>query len=56
MARDGFEADKNDIYIADLKTNRKVNLTKDWDESVNGFIFSKDNKSTSSQRKKDRHV
>ena len=44
MARDGFEADKNDIYIADLKTNRKVNLTKDWDESVNNFIFSKDNK------------
>ncbi|MBK8735749.1 MAG: S9 family peptidase [Saprospiraceae bacterium] len=44
MARDGYEADKNDIIIADLKTNKKVNLTKDWDESVNGFIFSKDNK------------
>jgi len=44
MARDGYEADKNDIIISDLKTNKKVNLTKDWDESVNGFIFSKDNK------------
>lgn len=38
MARDGFEADKNDIVVMDLTTKKKTNLTKDWDESVVGDI------------------
>lgn len=45
MARDGYEADKNDIYILDIKNTKdplKVNLTGHWDESANSFIWSKD--------------
>lgn len=39
MARDGYEADKNDIYIMDWKTGKKINLTKNWDESLTGDLF-----------------
>ena len=42
MSRDGYEADKNDIYI--LRDNNKINLTKDWDGTVSSFIWSKDGK------------
>lgn len=35
MARDGYEADKNDLIL--LQNNQKVNLTKDWDGTVNSF-------------------
>lgn len=35
MARDGYEADKNDLYI--VQNNQKINLTKDWDGTVYGF-------------------
>lgn len=38
MARDGFEADKNDIMVMDLATKKKTNLTKSWDESVVGDV------------------
>ncbi len=42
MARDGYESDKNDIIV--LKGSEKVNLTKDWDGTVSGFIWSADSK------------
>ncbi|HTO14220.1 MAG TPA: S9 family peptidase [Edaphocola sp.] len=45
MARDGFEADKVDIYIMDLASKKKTNLTAGWDETVDGgFIWSNDSK------------
>ncbi|RYD98482.1 MAG: S9 family peptidase [Sphingobacteriales bacterium] len=45
MARDGFEADKIDLVILDLKTLKKINLTTGWDETVDGgFIWGKDSK------------
>ena len=45
MARDGFEADKNDIIILNLKTKAKTNLTQAWDETVDGdFVWSNDSK------------
>ncbi|OJV55974.1 MAG: S9 family peptidase [Bacteroidetes bacterium 43-16] len=45
MARDGFEADKIDIVLLDLKTLKKTNLTAGWDETVDGgFIWAKDSK------------
>lgn len=45
MARDGYEADKNDIKIMDWKTRKVSNLTKNWDETVSGSTFwSKDSK------------
>lgn len=44
MARDGYEADKNDIYVMDLKmqTALKLNLTQHWDGTVNDFMWSSD--------------
>lgn len=45
MARDGYEADKNDVVIMDWVSKKKTNITKDWDESVAGDIaWSKDSK------------
>ncbi len=42
MKRDGYEADKNDI-IVDFK-GTKINLTANWDGSVESFKWSKDGK------------
>ncbi len=44
MARDGYEADKNRIMLYDFKTNQRIDLTKDWDESASSLIWSKDGK------------
>lgn len=38
MEEAGYEADKNDIII--LQDDVKTNLTKDWDGTVNGFLWS----------------
>lgn len=40
MKREGYESDKNDIIVR--LPGGDVNLTKDWDGTVNGFIWSKD--------------
>ncbi len=42
MKRDGYEADKNDIVVNFKGVN--VNLTANWDGSVESFIWSKDGK------------
>src|SRR5690606_29306220 len=41
MAHDGYEADKNDIYIKDMVNDAapKMNLTAHWDESVGSFAW-----------------
>lgn len=39
MARDGYEADKNDVKIIDWKSGKTTNLTQSWDESVSGDVF-----------------
>lgn len=45
MARDGYEADKNDVVIMDWVSKKKTNITKDWDESVVGDVaWSNDSK------------
>ncbi|MCO5247486.1 MAG: S9 family peptidase [Chitinophagales bacterium] len=44
MAHDGYESDKNDIYIADADGQNKINLTAGWDNSVNNYKWSKDGK------------
>ncbi|RYE23415.1 MAG: S9 family peptidase [Sphingobacteriales bacterium] len=44
MKRDGFEADKNDLYVMDLgdkKNVLKLNVTEDWDGTVEGFVWDK---------------
>ena len=40
MKRDGYEADKNDVIIS--KGSIQQNLTKDWDGTVNSFLWKKD--------------
>ena len=42
MKREGYEADKNDI-IVDFNGN-KMNLTSNWDGTVDSFLWSKDGK------------
>ena len=45
MARDGYEADKNDVVVMDWVSKKKTNLTKNWDESLVGDIaWSNDSK------------
>lgn len=39
MARDGYESDKNDIFIMNWSSKAKSNLTKSWDDSVTGETF-----------------
>ena len=40
MEREGYEADKQDIIIR--KGNEVINVTKDWDGSINAFTWSND--------------
>ncbi len=40
MRRDGYESDKNDIIVR--LPEGDINLTADWDGTVNGFIWSED--------------
>lgn len=42
MARDGYEADKNDIVV--LHNGIKTNITSHWDGTVSGFKWDKDGK------------
>ncbi len=46
MRRDGYEADKNDIYVMDWTgtENYKRNITAAWDGTVNGFAWSNSSK------------
>lgn len=43
MARDGYESDKNDIVIS--KDGEHINLTADWDGTVNSFQWADNGKS-----------
>ena len=45
MERDGYEADKNRLFIADLKTGTKKDFTVSFDQNVKGLTWSKDSKS-----------
>jgi dipeptidyl aminopeptidase/acylaminoacyl peptidase len=43
MAHDGYEADKNDIYVMDMGKPGvgKLNLTENWDGTVESFVWNK---------------
>ena len=45
MERDGYEADKNRLFIADLKTGEKKDYSTDFDQNVHGLNWSADGKS-----------
>lgn len=42
MAEDGYESDKNDIIVFDKRTSRRHNLTKNWDGTVDAYLWSND--------------
>jgi len=42
MKTDGYEADKNDIIVFDKNSSQRLNLTADWDGTVNSYIWSND--------------
>ena len=44
MEHDGYEADKNRIFIMDLKTGEKRDLTANWDYSADAIAWAKDEK------------
>ena len=39
MKTDGYESDKNRLYVMDLETKKKGDLTKDFDSDVNEFCW-----------------
>jgi dipeptidyl aminopeptidase/acylaminoacyl peptidase len=45
MERDGYEADKNRLFILDTATNQKTDLTVDWDYTIEEFAWSPESKS-----------
>jgi len=44
MERAGFEADKKDLILYNRKSGEVKNLTKDFDKSIDEFIYSPDSK------------
>jgi dipeptidyl aminopeptidase/acylaminoacyl peptidase len=44
MERDGYEADKNNIYIQNLSTGDRMMLTGDYSETVSSFVFDDEGK------------
>ena len=44
MEHDGYEADKNRIFVMDTKSGEKRDLTADWDYSVDAIAWSADEK------------
>jgi dipeptidyl aminopeptidase/acylaminoacyl peptidase len=45
MERDGYEADKNRLFVADLKTGEKKDYSAAFDQNVKGLTWTADNKS-----------
>ena len=39
MEHDGYESDKNRLYLMDLETKKKTDLTKDFDADINEFCW-----------------
>ena len=44
MERDGYEADKNRLFVMDMTTKEKTYLTENFDYDVDNFIWHTDNK------------
>ena len=44
MEHDGYEADKNRIFLLDLKSGEKKDLTENWDYSADDLAWSPDGK------------
>lgn len=44
MERDGYEADKNRLFIRDNATGQKIDLTSDWDYTIEEFVWNPNGK------------
>ena len=42
MDEDGYESDKNDVLVHDFKSSKSYNLTKDWDGTVDSYMWNND--------------
>ncbi len=45
MARNGYESDRNRLFIADLKTGKRKNCSSDFDQNVQNLTWTADSKS-----------
>lgn len=45
MEHDGYESDKNRIFVMDMTTGEKTDLTKDWDYTANTIAWNPNGKS-----------
>jgi dipeptidyl aminopeptidase/acylaminoacyl peptidase len=45
MGRDGYESDKQRLFVMDLEKNTKTDFSKDFDQNSNGLVWSDDSKS-----------
>ena len=45
MEHDGYESDKNRIFVMDLASGQKTDLTADWDYTVDAIAWAPDEKS-----------
>ena len=45
MARDGYESDKNRIFIYDFETKAKTDFTKEFDQNAESLAWADDSKS-----------
>jgi dipeptidyl aminopeptidase/acylaminoacyl peptidase len=44
MERDGFESDKDRLYVMNLKTSEKIYATKDFDQNAGSIVWADDSK------------
>ncbi|MGM0619973.1 MAG: prolyl oligopeptidase family serine peptidase [Bacteroidota bacterium] len=45
MERDGYESDKNRLFVADLETGEKTNFSEGFDQNASGLSWSNDGQS-----------
>lgn len=45
MERDGYESDKNRLFVYDFESRSKIDFTKNFDQNVENIAWSEDNKS-----------
>lgn len=45
MERDGYESDKNRLFVYDFNSKARTDFSKNFDQSAEGLIWSEDNKS-----------
>ena len=45
MERDGYESDKNRIFIKNIETNEYIDLTENWDYTVNSITWAENSQS-----------